>query len=133
MHAQRGVALLRRLFLHAFSNVSPLRAGMPQAVISEVGTRGRIVGPVALGAVGGIAAALRHYRDCRVGIVAVIAIIVGIVVIPSAVIGVRAQSADRRTCREAGPEAAAMTPTAPVPAAAVPIVASCCEAASAAE
>src|SRR5918993_1222740 len=35
-----------------------LRAGMAQAVIAEIGARGRIVGPVALGAVGGRVAAV---------------------------------------------------------------------------
>src|SRR5258707_13970229 len=98
-----------------------LRAGMPQAVIAEIGAGRRIVGLVALCAIGRrIAAAVGHYGDGRaLVIVVVVGIVGGIVVIAAAVIGVGAEPADRSTRRDAGPEAA--TAMAPAAAATIPV------------
>src|SRR3954463_8454204 len=120
---EKGAASLRRLLLQVFQVV--LRAGMTLAVIAQIGAGRRIVGLVALRAVGrGVAAAIGDHGHCRFIIVAV-AVIVGVVVIPAAVIGVRAEAADRSAAREPGPKAAAVTmmpvTTTPIAATTLPV------------
>src|SRR3954447_24325321 len=120
---EKGAASLRRLLLQVFQVV--LRAGMTLAVIAQIGAGRGIVGLVALRAVGrGVAAAIGDHGHCRFIIVAV-AVIVGVVVIPAAVIGVRAEAADRSAGREPGPKAAAVTmmpvTTTPIAATALPV------------
>jgi len=61
---------------------------MAQAVIAEIGARGRVVGPIALGAIGRrIAARVRHHRDGR-AVVIIAVVVVAVAVIGAALIGV---------------------------------------------
>src|SRR6266550_5697357 len=98
-----------------------LRAGVPQAVVAEIGSRRRIVGLVGLHAVGvGILA--NRCRNCRYNgrIIVVVGIIVaiGVVVIAGPAIGVARgeRAADHGAGNRAGEEPAVAITVAAVPA-----------------
>src|SRR6185312_9517045 len=80
-----------------------LRAGMPPAVIAEIGARGRVPRPVAPRAIARIATTARHYCDFGTRVV----VIVRRIVIGPVVIVVRPAVEGERADR-AGEEAAAM-------------------------
>src|SRR5580693_7044019 len=91
-----------------------LRAGVPQAVIAEIGAGGRIVGTIALRAVAGVAADRAGNNRNRT-VIGVAVVVVGVVVarpviiVRSAVVGVGVGSehaADHGTCDRARKEAA---------------------------
>src|SRR5438876_8590748 len=108
--------------------MTPLRAGMPQAIEAEIRSRGRIVGPVALRAVARIGALVRHDRDGGAFIIAVVVVSVvvawAVIIIRAAVIGVGVggeRAADHGAGNRAGEEATVMMmEVTAAPAAAIP-------------
>src|SRR3954451_13811584 len=105
-HEKSGAPECAALQIHVVK--SALRTGGPQAVIAEIGSRARIVGPVGLPAVGIVATAGSHRHHAVVGIAVVVIGGRGRVVTGPAVIPLRGnRAADNGTCDDSRTVAAA--------------------------
>src|SRR5262245_19315345 len=99
---------------------------MPLAVVTEIGSRCRIVGAIGLAAIGVVAALGRRGRDHRAVVdivIAVMVVVVGIVIARPAVIGVAAANPESYSNAHARPESAMAMAMTAAPAA-LPVAAS---------